>query len=344
MYIFRKSWYEIFLAMHIVLAIIFMIGTWYHVSLLDSGHMEWLYAAVAIWAFDRVLRIVRLVLLNVSWVKGRTVRTASLQMVGPGAIKAQVKVGYNFTFRPGQYAFFYFPRFNFWESHPFTLALYHISKDHGQPTVTLLFRTRSGITRKLQKYLEGVPKELSCFMEGPYGHYRSVENYDTVLLLAGGVGITAVFAYLRYLAVLNTNKVRFVWIVRDEDSTKWFQNEIAELVGKENIDIEIHITKSGTGKVETARESIAEGLAAASEEVESLKVPEVKVNTVPRYIIVGHKPSLTEVISQQCLEGGSLAVLACGPPTFVDETRGAVAENVTKAKGVVDYFEETFGW
>ena len=181
-------------------------------------------------------------------------------------------------------------------------------------------------------------------MEGPYGHYRPVENYDTVLLLAGGVGITAIFAYLRYLAALNINKVRFIWIVRDEDSAKWFQNEISELVGKENIDIEIHITKSGTGKVETARESIAEDLAAASEEVESLKVPEVKVNTVPRYIIVGHKPSLTKVISQQCLEGGSLAVLACGPPTFVDEMRGAVAENVTKAKGVVDYFEETFGW
>jgi len=85
MYIFRKVWYEIFLAMHTVLAIIFIIGTWYHVSLLDSGHMEWLYPAVAIWAFDGFLRIVRLVLLNVSWVKGRTVRTASLQMVGTGS-------------------------------------------------------------------------------------------------------------------------------------------------------------------------------------------------------------------------------------------------------------------
>jgi predicted ferric reductase len=172
MYVFRLFWYEICLAVHIVLAIFFIIGCWYHVNLLEFGHMEGLYASIALWAFDRFVRFVRIGLLNISWVKGRKARTAHLQIIGPAAIKAEVSVGYDFGYKPGQYVYVYFPRFNFWESHPFTIASYELSKpNHNQPTVTLLFRTHNGITRKLQKHLEAGPKDISCIVEGPYGQY-----------------------------------------------------------------------------------------------------------------------------------------------------------------------------
>jgi predicted ferric reductase len=351
MYVFRLFWYEIFLVLHILLAIVFIVGSWYHVNLLEGGHMEWLYASIALWAFDRLVRWIRMALLNISWSKGRKARTAHLQIIGPDAIKAEISVGYNFSYKPGQYIYVYFPRFNFWESHPFTIASYELSKaNNSQPTVTLLFRTHGGLTRKLQNYLIDGAKELTCLVEGPYGHYCPVDKYDKVLLLAGGVGITAVFPYLQYLSSLNINRVHFIWIVRDEDSMRWLSEDIAKLVGYENFDIEIHITKSGAtgpGVVEVTKEHISNDLGAKPEvgrpESDGQKV-ESNTTALTRHIHVDSKPCLRDTIAGYAKEHGSLAVLACGPDTFVDETRAAVAENVTVAKGVIDYFEEAFTW
>jgi predicted ferric reductase len=350
MYVFRRYWYEFFLVVHIVLAIVFLIGTWYHLLLKDGDFMEWLMAGFGIWAFDRFVRIIRLMVLNISWRKGRVARTARLEMIGTDAIKATVSVGYNISFRPGQYVYIYFPRFNFWESHPFTIASYDVSRTSAsQPTLSLLFRTRGGITRKLQKYLETGPKEMVCLVEGPYGHHVHLERYDNVLLLAGGVGITTIFAYLKHLVNMDVRRVRFVWTVRDEDSMRWFSEEIAETLKSQNIEVEIHITKSDNGGVGMEPERIVEELELKKVETGSAttntKEVDSDANSFASHIFVGDKPDLTELITQESANcKGSLAVLACGPDTFVDEIRKAVADNVVKAKGVIDYFEEAYSW
>ena len=325
MYVSRRYWYEIFLITHIILAIIFLVGCWYHVVLLEGGHMEWLYASIALWSFDRFIHLSRMAVLNLSWSKSRVARTGKVEIIGTDAIKTRINVGYNFSFHPGQYLYVYFPRFNFWESHPFTIAEYEVV--NGQPIVTLLFRTHAGVTKKLQKYLANGPKEMYCLLEGPYGHYCPVDKYDNVLLLAGRVGVTAVFPYLQYLAKLGVNRVRFVWVVRDEDSMNWFTNAISSLLPSSNVDMGVKPEDVGavTKSKEIDADNNGKGLLA-------------------KHIFVGSKPCLRKVIAGHALEMGCLAVLACGPDTFVDETRQAVAENVTKAKGVVDYFEESFTW
>ena len=310
--------------------------------------MEWLYAAIAIWAFDRFVRIIRLIVLNISWVKGRVARTAQLQVVGPDASKAYVNLGYNFNFKPGQYVFVYFLRFNFWESHPFTVAAYDIDKETAQPKLTLLFRTHNGVTRKIQRYLDAGHQNVACLVEGPYGRHLPVEQYDNVLLLAGGVGITAILPYLRYLANLGTTRVRFEWVVRDEDSVNWFKEDIAAAAESPNVEVQIHVTKSGTGDVESARAHISIDLGAKRQEVGEISATSEEMGetaSLARYFAVGHRPSLKAVVTRQTTESiGSLAVVACGPDTFVDETRQAVADNVTKAIGPLDYFEEAFTW
>jgi len=329
------------------MAIIFIVGCWYHVLLLEFGHIEWLYAAIAIWAFDRFLRIVRLLVLNISWSMNRNTCTANLRMVGPDAIKARVSVGYNLDFKPGQYVFVYFLRFNFWESHPFTVAAYDVDKETGQPTMTLLFRTHEGVTRKMERYLEAGPQTIACLVEGPYGHHLPVEQYDNVLLLAGGVGITAILPYLRYFATLNSARVRFEWVVRDEDSINWFKEDIAQAANAPNVEVQLHVTKAGTGDVETARTHISIDLGAKREGVGEISAASEEGGTasLARYVTIGHRPSLTLLVATQIADSvGSLAVVACGPGTFVDETRQAVADNVTKAGGTVDYFEEAFTW
>jgi hypothetical protein len=109
-------------------------------------------------------------------------------------------------------------------------------------------------------------------------------------------------------------------------------------------------TKISTSKfifVEVTREHIANDLGSKPEvgrpEPDAQKV-ESNTTALARHIHVDSKPSLRDIIAGYAKEHGSLAVLACGPDTFVDETRAAVADNVTIAKGVIDYFEEAFTW
>lgn len=194
---------------------------------------------------------------------------------------------------------------------------------------------------------------MSCYVEGPYGHYSPVDKYDNVLLLAGGIGITAIFPYLRHLAQLQVNRIRFIWVVRDEDSILWFKDEITELAATQNVQIEVYITKTGStaGKVEVATNRISRDLQVKSDEignqsaeVVSAKEIETCKHLFAQHIFVGSKPSLHEVISNQVVAAGSLSVLACGPDTFVDDARRAVVDNVNVAAGVVDYYEESFTW
>jgi predicted ferric reductase len=370
MYFFRLGWYEIFLAIHIVLGVLFIVGSWYHVNGIGEGHMEWLYASVTIWSFDRFIRLVRIFILNVSWSKSRVARKARLENVGVDAVKVTLSVGYNFNFKPGQYIFVYFPRFNFWESHPFTIASYDLIA--GQPTITLLFRVHGGITKKLARHVSCGAQDMICLVEGPYGHHCPIDRYDNILLMAGGVGITVIFPYLKYLASLNVSSIRFIWVVRDEDSMKWFSKDIAEIVGSPNVEIEIHVTKSTTGAVGLAKERISMELGAKREDIghpittkeidsessslsspstanlaineKGRKIEDARMTALARCILVGSKPSLRDIVAGKCGQRGSLGVLACGPDVFVDEVRAAVAENVTSAKGVVDYYEEAYTW
>ncbi|MCP8716918.1 MAG: ferric reductase-like transmembrane domain-containing protein, partial [Asgard group archaeon] len=58
MLFFRRRWYEIFLLIHIVMAALYIAGTWVHVE--PFGYVWFVYPAVAVWCFDRAVRIGRL--------------------------------------------------------------------------------------------------------------------------------------------------------------------------------------------------------------------------------------------------------------------------------------------
>ena len=54
----RRRFYEVFVLTHIIMGVFYVIGTWEHV--VDLGYMWYVYASVAFWAFDRLIRIIRL--------------------------------------------------------------------------------------------------------------------------------------------------------------------------------------------------------------------------------------------------------------------------------------------
>ncbi|KAM5354771.1 hypothetical protein ACJ41O_001417 [Fusarium nematophilum] len=65
---FRRLSYEIFLLSHIFMAVLVIVGSWYHVVLRFetlSGFTMWLWTACAVWFFDRLVRVLRILRVGV---------------------------------------------------------------------------------------------------------------------------------------------------------------------------------------------------------------------------------------------------------------------------------------
>ncbi|KAI1269970.1 ferric reductase like transmembrane component-domain-containing protein [Xylariaceae sp. FL1019] len=118
----RKAFYESFLVIHICLAILALVGCWYHLVPhfgFDYGYQVWLYITFAFWSSDRIARLARVAYYNRfgdSTAVFEAIPDCNILQVTifPRTLKA---------FGPGQHTFLYFPGLGrFWENHPFSIA------------------------------------------------------------------------------------------------------------------------------------------------------------------------------------------------------------------------------
>jgi predicted ferric reductase len=137
----RTKMYEIFVFLHIILAIIILVGLWYHV--VDRyykayGYEIWLYIAFASWGFDRVSRPLRIILLNwKSWFFPSHPSAVVELLPGDEFIKVTVFPSLIWNFSAGQHCYLYFPSLwtNPFQSHPFSIASWNTSlTSKPQPT------------------------------------------------------------------------------------------------------------------------------------------------------------------------------------------------------------------
>ena len=120
----RAKFYEVFLLLHIALVVVAFVGTWYHIYLVYGaqnyyGFQIWLFVAFAFWGFDRLVRFIRLAILNI---RGRS--DTEFQLL-PGGNFVQVTVfpKTKWHVMPGQHIFLYMTQLGkVWENHPFTIA------------------------------------------------------------------------------------------------------------------------------------------------------------------------------------------------------------------------------
>ncbi|KAI1472664.1 uncharacterized protein F4812DRAFT_454479 [Daldinia caldariorum] len=108
----RQRSYELFLAIHIVAAILIFLGSWYHIIHRYEhqwGYETWLYVVFAVWGFDRLIRLLR-VLRN-------GVRTANITVINSDYVRIDIKgvVG-------AGHVYLYFLDWRFWENHPFSIV------------------------------------------------------------------------------------------------------------------------------------------------------------------------------------------------------------------------------
>ncbi|UKZ75796.1 hypothetical protein TrVFT333_003490 [Trichoderma virens FT-333] len=238
-----------------------------HTSIFDGQYDPYLWPLVAIWSFDRFLRIVRVVYCNlhVQLHKKSLNRSIAAISYDQDANIIRVQINTHIKPRPGQHYYLYQPfRLTGWESHPFTLAYWSQSTESqhrgqagapatGSTTVgsiaasskamedeylmSFWIRPQDGWTRHLRdlclksSQVPATSKE-TILLEGPYGMSEPLQKFDEVLLIAGGSGIAAMVPYVLDYISQSSNKssrtrIRGLTLVWS-DRNRAFMRQIAE--------------------------------------------------------------------------------------------------------------------
>jgi hypothetical protein len=350
----RHAFYETFLHLHQFLGFVAFLGIYVHLYSKMLPAFPFILTVVVFWVIERAWRIGRLVYLNYSRSGGKT--SLVVEALPAMACRVTFQLPRHVTIRPGSHVYAYIPAISLWMSHPFSVAWTNVEAGppvtmelpisgptdlEGQtstklvaskaPTsVSLIVYARSGMTKKLYEQARQSNNNklfLRGFLEGPYAGHDSMVSYGTVVMFAGGGGITHHLVQIRHLLLgakaqtVATRKIVLVWSIRDVDAMEWVKPWMTEILAMEGrrevLSIRVYASK-----------------------------PSVPINTSKAkptmQIIEGRaNPSavLDEVLPQRI---GATMVSVCGPGALADEVRAAVRARLPDAN--ISLNEESFTW
>lgn len=324
----RSFAYEFFLISHILLSVFVVAGCWYHIKDwigLTWGYETWLYATIAVWFFDRLIRVGRILKTGV--------RRARVTELGDGYFRLDVP-GIRWGSQPGKHVYVYFPTLNSlrpWENHPFSIlptslleSSRHITavtpvagsntstsgssdeeknpglKEQVRPVsnnnsnqitsgLTLFIKKSSGMTKSLHQ-----TSNLLTLLEGPYPNNPTDEilRCDRVLLIGGGIGITGLLPW-----VVSHFNVKLYWSVKDN-------------------------AKCLVDAVEKPLAGLAE-----------------------KDVRVGSRLNLKELLAEETASGWKrIGVVVSGPGSLCDDARAAVVEEGKRGGTVFALEVDAYSW
>ncbi|KAF2687480.1 ferric reductase-like protein transmembrane component 4 [Lentithecium fluviatile CBS 122367] len=313
---FRQKAYELFLAWHVALSILTIVGCYYHILLRFAhqwGYESWIYTAMAVWGFDRIMRMLRMA--------RNGLRTATITKIDDDYVRVDIP-----SVAATGHAYLYFPTLTWrvWENHPFSVAsavspqsgarkprslgdeesaaagkdevkvsTASPSSTNGHTHVpaklglTFFLRGQGGLTRLLSSR-----STLPVLVESSYGTHADTSDTPRLVCIIGGIGITAVLPYLHS----HPGSSKLYWGVRSEGIVNAIDDEMLRSVDKE--------------------------------------------------VFVGHRMNIREVLKEEIAyagEGG-VTVLVSGPDGMADEARVVVSEIGRKGKVNVRLVDEAFSW
>ncbi|KFY32050.1 hypothetical protein V493_00565 [Pseudogymnoascus sp. VKM F-4281 (FW-2241)] len=338
----RHAFYETFKHIHISLAIVSVIGLWYHLKLANLPQIKLLIGAIVVWVIERSMRILRLVYRNIG--SGGT--KALVEALPGNAVRITVALARPWTFAPGQHAYLYMPSIGLWTSHPFSVAWSQEAENpHAgsglasntqdvlalrKTSISFVIRARTGFTNTLLRKTEVAPEGrmyTKCFVEGPYGEVNQMRSYGTAILVAGGIGITYQVPHVRDLVAGYANgtvaarKILLVWIIQSPEHLEWIRPWMTEILAMDKrrdvLRIKLFISRPRSTK-----------------EIQS---PSATVQMFPG------RPNMDTLIDMEIeSQIGAMGVSVCGSGSLSDDVRNVVRRRQSRAN--IDFIEEAFTW
>lgn len=340
---FRHAFYETFLSIHRLLVIASLVGLYKHLALHSLPQIPWMHLIFFFWAAEWFFRFLSITYYGFS-LKQRSRITVEAM---PGeAVRVTVDMVREWSPKPGCHVHVWMPLLSGPHSHPFSVAwaapVTPDSKEMTLPTmeddalvlgapvkskqISLICRARTGLTRKMYEKACAAPNEQFStwgFIEGPYGGHHSLDSYGTLVLIAGGVGITHQVMYLKHLVngfnrgTTATQRIVLIWTVPDSDCLEWvrpWMDEVLRMPGrKQCLRIKLFITRP-KGRVESSSDTVK---------------------------MFAGRPNVNTLIEEEVRSRvGAMAVTVCGSGGFSDGVRAAVRPWLTE--GCIDFVEEAF--
>jgi 2-polyprenylphenol hydroxylase and related flavodoxin oxidoreductases len=192
----RQWFYELFLTSHLILSVFVVIAIWLHLRRRLGFDGICLVISFGLFVLNSIIYMLRQIFRNI--VIGQPLAIADL-------IKHKDAV--EITFRPprpwkvhaGQYVYVRAPGvrpFSFAESHPYSIIWWESGPDEKAVSISVLAKVESGFTRAL--YVSPHTR-LRVLIDGPYGEHKDTEAYDSILMIAAGIGIAAQLSYVKEL-------------------------------------------------------------------------------------------------------------------------------------------------
>lgn len=256
---------------------------------------------ICLYGIDRLVRFI---------VGLKKIDVISMEAISSGVTR--VVFNYPTYYEAGQYMFVNIPQLRMPVSllawHPFSYSSAPSAKDKGVHYASIHVKTQGGFTKALYAKSQRNGQSMKLRIDGPYGKpLLDFKAHRTVLLVAGGIGITPMISILRDLVgrqitsmPIATQEIHFMWIIPDQVSYSWFADEIQEIISQSSalpedkylLDIKTFFTKA---------------------------------TTTPSSQFFAGRPDFKSVFNgiKQYHGSGDIAVGVCGPAVMLKEVRNA---------------------
>ncbi|KAF7325969.1 FAD-binding FR-type domain-containing protein [Mycena kentingensis (nom. inval.)] len=250
----------------------------------------WIVGGI-IWISERVLREVR----------SRHVTYLSKVIAHPSnVLELQIKKEKTKT-RAGEYIFINCPEISYFQWHPFTLT-----SAPQEDYISVHIRVEGDFTTALAKAVganfdkkgKGDDKDESAvvtpalnralpriMVDGPFGTCsEEFMNYETVLLVGAGIGVTPFASILKTIwyrlnnfggeKATRLSKVYFTWVIRDFGTAEWFHSLLHAIEAQDTQNrIEINIYLTQKIKEDDMNNIIVHDVGAEKDAITSLRAP-----------------------------------------------------------------------
>jgi NAD(P)H-flavin reductase len=328
----RHRSYRVFFVLHFLLGLWVLPLLFFHVKELRLYIAE----TLILFIFDLVYRKVDTFTGNATITKVPGTKIVKMKIPVPPAKLSR------FAAAPGQHVYLFVPpesrpsnagtpSIHDFLFNPFTVA------EVSSTDVTLVMRTCNGPSTRAIEILANLTKARPPIdVEGPYGMAKRfpglVDNYDRILLVAGGVGATFILPIYRHLRdemeseSISPDRLKLIWSMRYGAEASWAFDTPAEPSLEDDEHVNIYLTRSTTDTRE--RNQTADG---------SVELDDLQQVGRPIKATGGRsRPDLRKIVDEVFRLGPEerIAVLVCGPENMAKELRKYVGSWVNRGRDV----------